>query len=366
MKVIRFIIACLFSYTLLGFFTANAKMVLYHQQSSALTKGSLRYINDSKVKYVSKPKNYAHVVHKADQHTVRSTKGKKVSFTTRYLLPSPGKGAQHWGNPQSIAMDKDKYMYVVYCPTNLKNKGRIVRFDIRVLDQMGIRLHPELLQSTYVKTNGHYSKMQKQIQKHIKVGPLFVTGHGQSLAYNWKNHGLYMWRDNEKAPRVPSSQWGYIVHVDSNRLRPDKMIRFRLKRGRFSVPGGHTLTFDKSGNAYFWSNPGFGGYIYKGKIHHRSVKFRLTHQILRKIPGTRIQSMGYNPIRQRLLMVSDGSIASFSAKRLNGHGHLTNSNFEWSEFAPIREFEGIAYDGSSHGNLLVNHCPEVLQADRAF
>ncbi|WP_225417547.1 hypothetical protein [Lentilactobacillus kosonis] len=165
---------------------------------------------------------------------------------------------------------------------------------------------------------------------------------------------------------MPTSQWGYMLHINGHKLQPDKMIRFRLRAKHFSVPGGHTLTFDQTGNAYFWSNPGFGGYVYKGKISKRTVKFRLTHQILRHIPGTRIQSMGYNQVRKRLLLISDGSIASFSANRLKGHGSLTNHNFEWTKFKPIREFEGVAYDGSSHGNLLVNHCPEVLQADKAF
>ncbi|AQW21071.1 hypothetical protein PL11_003605 [Lentilactobacillus curieae] len=366
MKLIRICCGIILSFCLCGSVTANAKFTVYHQKSSALKKGSLRYVNNKKVKYVKVPKKYHHVAHKSDEHKIKGVKGKKVTFTTRYLLPFPGKNNQRWGNPQSIAMTKHKYMYVVYCPTNLKNKGRIVRFNIKKLDKMGIRLHPEKLQRAYIKKNGHYSKLQKQIQKYIKVGPIFVTGHGQSLAYNWKNHGLYMWRDKEKAPRIPTSKWGYILHIDHEKLRPDKMIRFRLKHKKFSVPGGHTLTFDKSGNAYFWSNPGFGGYVYKGKIHKKSVKFRLTHQILRHIPGTRIQSMGYNPIRKRLLLVSDGSIASFSAKKLKGRGHLTNKSFEWTKFSPIREFEGIAYDGTSHGNLLVNHYPEVLQADKPF
>ncbi|WP_283680017.1 hypothetical protein [Lentilactobacillus sp. Marseille-Q4993] len=361
-----FLCALFFALCFGGSIQANAKFKVYYQRSSALKKGSLRYVNNWKVHYVRVPNSYHHVKDKSEIHKIKGTKGKKVTFTTRYLLPYPGRNGQWWGNPQSIAMTKSKYMYIVYCPTNLKNKGRIVRFDIKKLDQMGIRLHPEELQKAYKKKHGKYNKIQKQIHKAIKVGPIFTTGHGQSLAYNWKNHGLYMWRDKEKAPRIPTSQWGYMLHIDAKKLRPDKMIRFRLRSRGFSVPGGHNLTFDKSGNAYFWSNPGWGGYVYKGKIHKRSVKFRLTHQMLRRIPGTRIQSMGYNPIRKRLLLVSDASIASFPSKRLKGHGSLTNGSFEWTKFSPMREFEGIAYDGTSKGNLLVNHYPEVLQANKAY
>ncbi|WP_057825323.1 hypothetical protein [Lentilactobacillus sunkii] len=345
---------------------AHAKYHVYHQRSSALHKGKLRKLNNYRVHYVKVPKEYYHVAHTGIEHEIASTRGKKVKFHTRYILPLPGKNGQRWGNPQSIAMNGKSYMYIVYCPTNLKNKGRIVRFNIKKLDAMGIRLHPKQLRDAYHKHHGKYSKTQKQIHKYIKAGPIFTTGHGQSLAYNWKNHGLYMWRDKEKAPRVPVSNWGYIQHIKASSLRPDYSIRFRLRSHGLSVPGGHDLTFDRSGNAYFWSFPGWGAYIFKGKIHHRSVHFRLTHQVLKHLPGTRIQSMGYNPIRKRLLMMSDASIASFPAKKLKGHGHLTNRSFEWTQFGPKREFEGIAYDGSSRGNLLVNHCPEVLQADRPY
>ncbi len=97
-------------------------------------------------------------------------------------------------------MNGKHYMYIVYCPTNLHNKGRIVRFNIKKLDAMGIQLHPQQLKNAYHKHHGKYSKTQKQIHKYIKVGPIFTTGHGQSLAYNWKNHGLYMWRDKERLP----------------------------------------------------------------------------------------------------------------------------------------------------------------------
>ncbi|EHO49403.1 hypothetical protein [Lentilactobacillus kisonensis] len=345
---------------------AHAKYKVYHQRSSGLYRGSLRNLNNKKVHYVRVPREYFHVSHTSKVHTIKSERGKRVTFTTRYILPLPGKNGQHWGNPQSIAMTGRKYMYIVYCPTNLRNKGRIVRFNTQMLDSLGVRLHPKELRDAYVKHHHKYSVIQRQIHDAIKVGPLFTTGHGQSLAYNWKNKGLYMWRDKERAPRVPVSNFGYIQHIKTKTLRPDHAIRFSLHSRGTRVPGGHDLTFDKSGNAYFWSFPGWGAYIFKGKIHTHSVKFRLTHQVLKHLPGTRIQSMGYNPVRKRLLMMSDASIASFPAKGLRGHGHLTNRSFEWTQFGPKREFEGIAYDGSSKGNLLVNHCPEVLQADRGY
>ncbi|GAY72749.1 hypothetical protein [Lentilactobacillus kosonis] len=184
MELRKVIFALILSFGLNGAFPVQAKMTVYHQKSSALKKGAMRYVNNRKVKYVHVPKKYHHVDDEANQHQIIDSQGKQVTFTTRYLLPVPGKNNQHWGNPQSIAMNKHKYMYIVYCPTNLKNKGRIVRFNVKGLDSMGIRLHPEQLQRVYSKNHGQYSDLQKQIQKYIKVGPIFVTGHGQSLAYN--------------------------------------------------------------------------------------------------------------------------------------------------------------------------------------
>lgn len=53
-------------------------------------------------------------------------------------------------------------MYIVYCPTNLHNKGRIVRFNIKKLDAMGIQLHPQQLKNAYHKHHGKYSKTQNK------------------------------------------------------------------------------------------------------------------------------------------------------------------------------------------------------------
>ncbi|MTV81401.1 hypothetical protein GM612_01870 [Lactobacillus sp. CRM56-3] len=257
-------------------------------------------------------------------------------------------------------------MYIVYCPTKLKNRGRIVRFNMKRLEQLGVTQKPTELRQAYVKHHGKYSLLQRNIQQAIKAGGLFDTGHGQSLAYNLKNHGLYMWRDNERAPRVPVSSTGYIQHISAKTLQPTWAISFHLRSHGALIYGGHTLTFDKYGSAYFWDNPGDGANIFKGKISPHHVVFRRTNQILRRMPGTRLQSMGYNPKRARLYLVSDDSIASFPAKRLNGHGSLSNGSFEWSGLTPKRETEGLAYDASGHGYLLSNHHPEVLVSTTVY
>lgn len=349
------------------FAVANASVKVYNQRSTALINhpSRMRILNNSKVNYVKAPKSFTHMQRTNHINEMKSYSGKGVTFKTRFLLPYPGKDNQPWGNPQSIAISKSGYMYIVYCPTNLNNEGRIVRYDMKRLVQLGVEKDPQLLQSTYVKHNGRYSDKQKEVQKAIKVGGLFDTGHGQSLAYNLKSHALYMWRDNETKSGAPTSTGGYIQHISASSLKPDRAISFHLVSHGF-IHGGHTLTFDKYGNAYFWSNPGNGVNVYKGRISAHHVVFRRTDQVFKHLPGTHIQSMGYNEKRGRLYLVADDSVASFPAKKLNGHGSLTNSSFEWSGLTPKRETEGLTFDATGHGYLLCNHDPEVLLSTTVY
>lgn len=337
--------------------TVRAYHVVY-QKTAALRVGRLRIVNDRAVHDIGVPKTYQAARNPHGRNQIKSTRGSRVTFTTKYLLPYPGYRHQAWGNPQSIATT-GRYLYVVYCPTAWKNRGRIVRYDLRRLT--ALRATPAAIQHAYRATD----KLSQQIRHAIKVGPVFTTGHGQSLAYNWKNRRLYMWCDRERAPRVPTSQFGYISQISGSRLKPIHQIRFRLKQGKFAVPGGHVLTFDHTGHAYFWSRPTKRHvYLYRGTVTTRHVKFRLTPQVLRTGPGTRVQGMGYNPRTRRLYLVADGSIANLPAAALKGHGHLTARNVKWNRFASRREFEGLTFARNGRAYLLSNHNPEVLTSNR--
>lgn len=337
---------------------ANA-MPIVHQRSSALTRTRTRRLNDYLVKTWHQPKHYKHAKHLHGVNVVRRVKGAPVTFKTQWLLPSPGYHHQSWGNPQSLAVTT-KYLYVVYCPTNWHNRGRIVRFDRHKLS--ALKATPRQLQKAYTSA-AKTSLREAAIRRAIKVGPKFITGHGQSLAYNWRNHQLYMWCDREKAPRVPTNQYGYINRISTKTLRPNRQIRFRLRGRGMAVPGGHVLTFDHSGHAYFWSRPSAHQVnIYQGKITMHHVKFRLTHQLLQHSPGPRVQSIAYNPHNKRLYLVSDDSVASMPVKGLRGRGHLTKTSVHWTGFSPRREFEGLDFTRDGRAYLLSNHQPEVLKS----
>jgi len=348
------VIACFMG--LVGGVPAHA---MVKQKAPALQPvGRLRMLNDTRVHFVHAPKHYAHTKHVVT-HTIKSSQGTAVTFKTKYLLPQPGYHHQAWGNPQSLALT-GRYLYVVYCPTAWHNRGRIVRYDVKKI--AALKATATELQHTYAK---HATAKEKRLRATIKVGPVFTTGHGQSLAYNWHNHHLYMWCDREKKPRVPINQYGYIQQISAHTLKPAYQIRFRLRRGHYAVPGGHVLAFDKAGRAYFWSNPsGYRANIYQGRISRHKVSFRLTHQVLRRGPGTHVQGIAVNPHNNRLYLVADGSIASLPIQKLVGRGHLTAKQVRWTRFASRREFEGLAFTTSGHGYLLTNHDPEILRGNR--
>lgn len=333
-------------------------MTTVNQSAAALAAPvARRTLDDSQVHFVTVPSQYAQAANPHGSNTIASDQGAAVTFTTKYLLPVPGYHHQAWGDPQSMAV-VGHYLYVVYCPTAWHNRGRIVRFNMTKL--ASLRATPHQVQDVYTVT-ANLSAKEKRIRTAIKVGPAFVTGHGQSLACNWKTHQLYMWCDRESAPRIPVNQYGYLQQLSAATLQPVHRIRFRLRAGDFAVPGGHVLAFDHQGRAYFWTRPASGGvYIYQGKISRNHVRFRLTNQILAHGPGTCVQSMAFNPNNDRLYLVADDSIASLPVAKLAGKGHLTSADVTWTHFASKREFEGLSFAGNGRAYLLSNHQPEVL------
>lgn len=350
--------------------TKAAASVVHYQHSSALIyhPSQVRIVDDSSVHFITAPGRYTHMSASKKVNWVKSVSGHHVAFKTRLLLPYPGKGTEHWGNPQAIAMSKNNLMYIVYCPTTLRNRGRIVQYDLKRLGKLGVYKKPQILRTVYVKHHGKYSKRQRKLQKAIKIGPLFDTGHGQTLAFNPRDNGLYMWRDNRKRDNNDSQTTtrSYLQHINTQSLKPDRAISFHLRAHGKTFYGGGTQTFDQYGNTYFWCLDGSEAEIYKGRISGHSVKFRRTDQTLKRAPGTHVQSMGYNAKRGRLYLVADDSIVSFPAKQLNGRGSLTKHSFEWSRLVPRREMEGLTFDASGRAYLLANHNPEVLRSTSVY
>lgn len=336
-----------------------AAMSVVHQRQGALVANATRRLNDQQVHFRPVPSQYATAVNPHGSNTIAASQGVPVTFTTKYLLPLPGPHGESWGNPQSM-VTVGQFIYIVYCPTTWHNRGRIVRFDTAKL--AALRATPREVQRVFTAAAAH-NQREVALQRAIQIGPAFTTGHGQSLAYNWADHQLYMWQDQESAPRVPISQTGVLQRISPQTLRPIHQIRFHLTSGHFAVPGGHVLTFDRQGRAYFWTRPTpTTVYLYQGQIQQDRVHFRLTHQVLTTGPGTRVQSMAYNPKNDRLYLVSDDSIASLPVSKLAGRGTLTSGDVRWTGFASKREFEALNFTPDGRAYLLSNHDPEILRS----
>lgn len=286
---------------------------------------------------------------------VTTNRGKRVTFRSNVFLPTTYQHSADWGNPQSAVLTQNgNTLYEMI--TSHNNHGRVIRYNLAALRKQGISsTHMDALRRASYDHSVHKETAgDKAILKNVKVGPTFNTGHGQSLALNPKNGQL--WFVGKTA--IHSN----VQQVSTRSLKPVKKINFMLKS---TVPMGENLTFDKKGNAYFYTYSG-GGWapkgtvkIYQGKIYSKSVKFHLVMQGLRHNPGTKGQSIGYNPHRNRLYFVSDGSIASIPLNKL---GHLKASQVEASNFSGHREFEGLQFTSNGNAYLLSNRGPELLKA----
>ena len=331
--------------------TATAAVKTYTQSGNAL-----RAYNVSRYSTVNNRnlfvKRYAFT---GTGSTVTSTRGKRATFKTNFLLPSGyDRSAKNWRNPQSMVLTPNgKALYIL--STNHANRGFIAKYDLATLKRLGITgQHVAALATAGADhATQSLSPKDRQILKHIHIGPTFACGHGQSLALNPKNHQL--WFVGAKA--VHSN----VQQVSTRTLKPIKRINFTLKH---TVPMGENLTFDKHSNAYFYtySNGGWAPKgtvkLYQGKIGQKSVKFHLIMQGLRHRPGTKNQSLAYNPKRNRLYFVSDGSIASIPVSKL---GHLKARQVEAANFNGRREFEGLQFTSNGTGYLLTNRSAQVMK-----
>jgi len=348
---------------LLGGTTTLAQAKTYNQRGNALAGYNVKKYKTVKnrnlfVKRYTFKSSYSNIF-QTKPTSIHSTKGKTATFKSNVFLPVTYNKSADWGNPQAEVLSKDgKTLYELITKSSGSNQGWIVKYNLGQLrSKFGISTsHMDALRrASYDHSVGKMTSKDKQIMKYVKVGPKFNTGHGQSLAMNPKNGQLWF---IGKPVAVNSN----VQRVSTSSLKPITKINFKLKS---TVTMGSNLTFDKHGNAYFFTYTN-GGWapkgavkIYKGKIGSKSVKFHLVMQGLRNRPGTKPQSMAYNAKRNRLYLVSDSSIASLPVSKL---GKLKASQVEATNFSGKREFEGIQFTKNGSSFLLVNKGAELMQA----
>ncbi|MDR1292522.1 MAG: hypothetical protein LBJ91_03890 [Clostridiales Family XIII bacterium] len=305
--------------------------------------------------------SYKYGAGKRDEANVIETSqsdGKKVTFKTKYLLPINFK-TPRWSNPQSMAMDENTgYLYVLYTTKADSNTGWIARYDTKKLAKNKIS-YKDLATA---KLSGD-SALEKKMRDCIKYGPQFTTGHGQSLSFNPVTKEL--WEIKDTSMSVNPGAYATVQRINKSTLKPDAAIKFRLKS---TVTMGHNLTFDSSGNAYFYTYTGSGEFedslkIYKGWISTSAVNFELIPQGLKNSPGSHSQGIGYNPVSDRLVFVADGCISSVPVDKL---GHLSPSDVWQTKFKTNREFESVTFDKDGHAYLLTNRGPEIFRSTGVY
>lgn len=362
MKKAVFLAAAASAALLFGGTTTLAHAKTYTQHGNALANYNVKKyktVNNKNmfVKRYSFKQSYGDIF-QTSPTKISSTKGKKVTFKSNVFLPVTYNKSADWGNPQSEVLSKDgNTLYELITTTSQSTRGWIVRYNLGALrSKFGISTNhmDALRRATYDHSVKQMSSKDKAIMKYVKIGPKFNTGHGQSLAMNPKNGQLWF-------IGAPVKVHSNVQQVSTRSLKPTKKINFMLKS---TVTMGSNLTFDKHGNAYFftYSNGGWAPKgavkIYKGKINSKSVKFHLIMQGLRHNPGTKPQAMSYNAKRNRLYFVSDGSISSIPASKL---GKLKASQVEATKLNGHREFEGLQFTKNGAGYLMSNRGAELLK-----
>ncbi|UQS86100.1 hypothetical protein MOO44_00200 (plasmid) [Nicoliella spurrieriana] len=323
-------------------------MTTKNQKQPAITSiGRIKTINNKNITR-KLPKRYSNGYYPESGHINRmrvNGGAKNVHFTTSYFLSHDN--SQLWAAPQSAAR-VGHYVYVMYNLNRSFNDKHdfIVRYDIRKMKNHGIPLL-------------HKNKKAAG----IKVGPVFKGGHGQSLSYNPKNKQLWFVNVGRGSAYNASAE-----RVSMRTLRPNYQVKFKFTRNRL-LSMDNSLAFDKHGRAYTYVRAGggdvkVGAYrIYYGKISTSGVHFRVAKHAIRHAAGAIPQGMGYNPKNNRLYFVSDGSIISIPANKVN---RFKKHDIHYIHVKTNREFEGLTFNRKGEGLLLVLRPSELMKMSGSF
>jgi hypothetical protein len=333
------------------------------------------YGPDLKGKYAWSPGYYFRGENKPN--TIKTKKGETYTFKTRYYLPvysMLGDKKTPWSSIQS-AMIVDDYLYtVIKDPTRKETYGRIIRYDMAKIDALGAANDPSFLRENFesIGIKDPKSEFEIALNDAIKIGPMFEMGHGQSLSYNWKTKEIWMWKDMSMKAAYYSKHPCILQRINAETLEPDAYLQFKMQTGNGTVvASGHNLTFDTSGNFYFFAVTQTGTYpkgsakLYKGQLRKGSkfkVKINIVSQLINKGPGPVGQTIYYNQKDKRLYLGSDASFLSIPANKIdkNGKSKIKKSELKATLLNTKRELESLTADSDGKLYLFSNRGPEIL------
>jgi hypothetical protein len=332
---------------------------------------------DNKIpKFIKKPETYSisSMWHKTKgfetrKNTIKTKDGnKKYTFRTEYFLPTSGKRIgkegkynEYWFNCQAVALN-GKYMYILSSHGYNVKKGFIVRYDMDMLNKYKLNKGKNLADlrklGASLRDNENLTKHQQRIKKAIRIGPVFNTGHGQSLAYNPKTKSLWMLQDDKYLSTTLK-----LMKINMKTFKPSSMYKFTVNYGNNrKVNKVRNLDFDKDGNFYFhqFLSKSKGDNFFKGKLTNKKIKIELLATVKNR-PGLYAQAMTINSVTNRLYMAFDGVFYSMPIAKLNDNT-LTQRDLKYTILNTKREFEGLAFDKKGTAYLLLIRGTEILKS----
>ena len=265
-------------------------------------------INFNKYSKVKKTSKYS--VHRKGKQTIKTTKGTKFAFKTKFFLKTTLKKHNDASEIQGAACD-GKYLYVVTRPhtAGYNSKVRIVKYTM----------------------NG----------KKKKVGPNINLGHGEALAYS-PIHGTLF----SITPKGP------LLQINKKTLKIEKKYKSEAK-------GKNRMAIDGEGNFYFTLGyPRICMDVYTLKDGKLVPRF-ISGPIAKHYPGASLQNLGFDLKKNRLYMLSDNAFYSYPVDKVF-NGTLQTSDIKWTILNSKRECEAIVFDKKGKALLLATTSPEVL------
>lgn len=309
------------------------------------------------------------------KETDRSVNNTIKGYQTALLLPTQSTDLVNWQLPQGSVMH-NQYLYVMYESQEHKSYGRIVRYDIDRLKQLGIWQNgQDNLRQLEQKVNQHNfaTTTDEQLLQTILVGPEFYMGHGQAVSFNKKYNQLWLVSLTKK------SRQQQLTQVDLNKLYPKERHKFIFKdtKNKQSFHGEHNLSIDDQGNVAMIGmisdktkkqlaakNVQAGDLmLYHGYIHNGRLQMAIANTVVRQKPGYFGQFLAAKNQTKQLFYLSDGVYYALPADKW-AEGTLKQADINsgvYTEGYNTREFESQGWDSQGNSYLIVNRGSEVMQ-----
>jgi hypothetical protein len=392
-------------------FVSNVSTFTKAKPAYASSKG---WNKEKKMKNGKFEARYKSIEKTANQYAAKTSENLVASEwkikTELFMAPMP-KTLGTLENPQSLAV-VGKYIYVVYADKKHANKGYIVRYDYDKIKKAGLNTSKGIAALRFMSADFAYHKawyaksaIEKKAKACFKIGPTIDIGHGQSLAYDKITKSFYMWYDEEKGKKWVHNDDGIAIikKINPSTLKVTSTTEFKLQASNGDkVQMGHNLTFDNDGNAYFvavgkarvaksQTAPYPKDYtvesniekIYKIENISKPASLKVDQLVNIKFAPNKknIQSIGFNPVLNQLLIVADDSIQTIPIAKISNIAprtivnqtdpakaeiqipatELTAADIGYVNYTSKREFEAMTFDAQGYGYVLLNRGPEILK-----